>query len=273
MSEDPVNKRDRGAISPVELARSRRSRLYGNATVLFCLTAALCVISGPATASASLPPYDGDMTFPAIEGPSDPEEFSWEVQLGPGQTLEQVDDQHAEVYYEYEYHPSYGITAEAAHDAEGHAVPTSLVVSGGNVITLVVHHRDGNPAAGGAPFAYPVSAGSAFKITEGTVIVDGPPDEQELREARERIEKANSAAKMSAPSVRRAVRVLSRSCGKVKGIPVHAHLLRCRTARHVYRTDQAGNLPRGWVCSASLARCFRDEFGSPHFFWWKRTAY
>lgn len=65
----------------------------------------------------------------------------------------------------------------------------------------------------------------------------------------------------------------SRACGKVEGVPIHAHAISCRTARHVYRADQAGNLPHGWVCSASLARCYRGELGSAHYMWWRRTSY
>ena len=70
------------------------------------------------TTASAAPPYDGLMTFPAIHGSTDPEEYSWEVQLAPEQTLEQLDDQHAQVYYEYEHQPAFTITAEPAHDAD-----------------------------------------------------------------------------------------------------------------------------------------------------------
>ena len=127
------------------------------------------------------------MGFAAIDGPSDPEEFSWEVILGKNQELESIDDQHAAVYYTGEgHHQAFGITAVPAHDAEGSTVPTSLAVSAGNVITLTVHHRTGNPAAGGAPFVYPVEAGHGWEGGFHTEFVIGPPDEQEIREARER---------------------------------------------------------------------------------------
>ncbi|HEU5252076.1 MAG TPA: hypothetical protein VFU16_01965 [Solirubrobacterales bacterium] len=46
-----------------------------------------------------------------------------------------------------------------AHDAAGATVPTTLSVTQPNVITLTVHHRAGNPEAGGSPFVYPITAG------------------------------------------------------------------------------------------------------------------
>jgi hypothetical protein len=134
------------------------------------------------------------MWFPDIHGPGDAEEYSWEVTLGEGQSLKSVDSQEAEVVDE-DGTVAIHIQAESAHDADGTAVPTSLSVPAGNVLTLTVHHRAGNPTAGGAPFAYPVTAGPAFQIDKGTVIVQGPADERELQEARERIERENPAAK------------------------------------------------------------------------------
>jgi hypothetical protein len=65
----------------------------------------------------------------------------------------------------------------------------------------------------------------------------------------------------------------SRACGKVEGVPIHAPNLRCRVARHIYKADMAGNLPTGWTCSASLARCYRGEIGSAHYMWWRRSTY
>jgi hypothetical protein len=129
------------------------------------------------------------MGFPMINGPADPEEFSWEVVLDEGQELESIDDQHAQVYYTEGHHPAFGISAVAAHDADGSSVPTSLSVSGGDVITLTVHHRAGDPAKGGAPFDYPIIAGSGWEGGFQTVVVSGPPDEQELREQREERER------------------------------------------------------------------------------------
>jgi hypothetical protein len=161
---------------------------YSAAAVLIAVSA---VAAAPALAGAALPTYDGAVAFPNIKGPADPEEFSWEVTLGKGQELQQVDAQHAQVAYD-DGTIAATIDAERAHDAEGSEVPTSLAVSDGNVVTLTVHHRAGNSAADGAPFIYPVVGGPGFVIGPVEVVV-GPFDEQELREARERIERENRA--------------------------------------------------------------------------------
>jgi hypothetical protein len=63
----------------------------------------------------------------------------------------------------------------------------------------------------------------------------------------------------------------TRDCGKVAGVPLHAHDVSCRTARRVYRSDMSANLARGWSCSASLARCYDGE--SDEYIWWRRTTY
>lgn len=155
------------------------------------------LVIGPASASADppgLPVFDGAMTFAEIQGPSNPEEYSWEVILGEGQALELVDEQHAEVYYTEDHHPAYEITAESAHAADGSSVPTSLMVSGEDILTLVVHHHAGNPTAGGAPFVYPVVAGPGWEGGFEPVVIVGPPDEQELREAQERIAREKQEA-------------------------------------------------------------------------------
>jgi hypothetical protein len=96
--------------------------------------------------------------------------------LYEGQYLQQLDETHAGVFYE-EGHPAFSIEAVAAHAADGATVPTTLAVSQPNVITLTVHHRAGNPAAGGAPFDYPVIAGSGWEGGFQTHIVEGPPGE------------------------------------------------------------------------------------------------
>lgn len=150
------------------------------------LLLATLALGSAAAVADPLPPYDGAMTFPAIAGPSGPSEFSWEVQLGEGQALEQIDDRRARVYYTEDLATAFSILPKAAHDANGASVPTSLGVSGGNVITLFVPHQAGNPAAGGTPFEYPIVAGEGWEGGFKTEIVTGPKDEQELREERER---------------------------------------------------------------------------------------
>jgi hypothetical protein len=136
----------------------------------------ILAMAAPTGAAADLPTYDGGMTFQSIQGPDGPEEFSWEVNLYEGQYLQQLDETHAGVFYE-EGHPAFSIEAVAAHAADGATVPTTLAVSQPNVITLTVHHRAGNPAAGGAPFDYPVIAGSGWEGGFQTHIVEGPPGE------------------------------------------------------------------------------------------------
>jgi len=136
----------------------------------------MLVLAFAATAVAEpLPPYGGGMTFQSIQGPDGPEEYSWEVKLYEGQDLRQVDDRNAAVYYTESEHIAFSIQAVEAHDAIGTTVPTSLAVTQPNIITLTVRHRAGNPAAGGAPFDYPVSAGSGWEGGLQIHVVEGPP--------------------------------------------------------------------------------------------------
>lgn len=154
----------------------------------FVLLGVFVIGSASASAEPSAHPiFDGLMSLGPIHGPLDPEEYSWEVSLGEGQALQAVDDRHAEVYYTEDHQTAFSITATEAHDADGSTVPTSLGVSEGNVITLVVHHRAGNPVAGGVPFVYPVNPGPGWQGGFHTEVVVGPKDEQELREERERV--------------------------------------------------------------------------------------
>lgn len=141
------------------------------------IVAASMVAAAPVLAEPSLPTFDGGMVFSSIEGPTDPEEFSWEVTLDSDQELQQVDDQHAKVVYAGSGVTSFGITAQRAHDAVGSEVPTSLAVSDGNVLTLTVHHRAGNPATGGTPFVYPVIAGAGWEGGFETTQFTMPPPE------------------------------------------------------------------------------------------------
>lgn len=156
-------------------------------------------VPAPASAEPSLPTFDGVMSFPAIQGPLDPEEFSWEVELSDGQVLQLVDSQHAMVYYTEGQHPAFGIAVASAHDASGATVPTSLAVSGVNVVTLTVHHRAGNPLADGASFAYPVLPGSGWVVIDEGWIV-GAPLKESVDEILERIALANAAAQVASLS-------------------------------------------------------------------------
>jgi hypothetical protein len=128
-------------------------------------------------AALALPAFEGSQTFPAIQGPDGPEDYSWEVNLGEDQELRQIDETHAAVFSTDPENLVFQIKATEAHDAEGATVPTTVTVTQPNVITLTVHHRAGNPAAGGAPFHYPVTHGSGWEGGIQIHHVEGPPGE------------------------------------------------------------------------------------------------
>jgi hypothetical protein len=190
---------------------TRQRRTVAWVTLICAAIASLVVAVAPAAAesggAAELPVYDG-IGFPVIKGPGDPEEYSWRVELGPRQTLVGVDETEAEVRYE-DGLVAFTISSGPAHGANGATVPTSLLVSPGDVLTFIVHHQDGNPAAGGAPFDYPVTAGFGWEGGYSTEIVKGPPDEkeiaeelalaEEIRRAEQLIRDANPAAPTAGP--------------------------------------------------------------------------
>src|SRR3954454_16384526 len=129
-------------------------------SALIALFVAALALSAPAGACAEpLPVFTGSMDFGSLNGPEDPEEFSWEVKLGEEEALKEIDERHAGVYWE-DGTLAMQIEATPAHDADGTAVPTSLAVTQPNIITLAVHHRAGNLAANGAAFVYPVTRGA-----------------------------------------------------------------------------------------------------------------
>jgi hypothetical protein len=134
--------------------------------------------------TAPIREYDGVM-LSGITGPESPERFPLRVDLGRRQELRQVSSTEVQVVYS-DGTESFSITAEKAHAANGAKVPTTLEKTGEDVITLTVHHRAGNPAAGGAPFDYPITAGEGWEGEFHTEIVHGPPDDAELRAMRER---------------------------------------------------------------------------------------
>lgn len=169
-----------GGVGPLEAVKSG---------VIIAFVSVLCILAPPSTgtARAEFPSFDGTMTFPAIQDASDSEDYSWKVQLGEDQALELLDDKTAIVYYTENHALALTIFAGLAHDAIGTSVPTTLAVTGDDIITLTVHHRAGNPKAGGAPFDYPVVAGQGWEGgIQPPVIIQGPPDEAELRKRHER---------------------------------------------------------------------------------------
>jgi hypothetical protein len=136
---------------------------------------AFAVIAPEAAGAEALPPYDGLMSFQAIQGVDEPEEFSWELNLDEDEELRLIDETHAGVYWMETDTLAMSIVAQKAHDSEGSAVPTTIAVTQPNVITLTVHHRAGNPAAGGAAFDYPVVAGDGWEGGIQIHHVVGPP--------------------------------------------------------------------------------------------------
>jgi len=135
-------------------------------TVLLAVMA-ICAVIAPAAVAQSFPPYDGLQAFHAIEGPDGPEEFSWEVMLDEEDELRAIDDTHAGVFWVGTDTLAMSIVAQKAHDAEGATVPTTIAVVQPNILTLTVHHAAGNPAAGGAPFHYPVVPGAGWEGVSG----------------------------------------------------------------------------------------------------------
>jgi hypothetical protein len=124
----------------------------------------------------SCPPFEGGYMFTTIYGPEEPEDYCWEVTLNDGQELQQVDDQQIDVVSKTGA-AAWTINAAPAHDAEGATVPTTIAVTGEAEFTLTVHHRAGNPAAGGAPFLYPINSGKGWEGGFATVTVQMPPPE------------------------------------------------------------------------------------------------
>jgi hypothetical protein len=146
--------------------KGRIWRLLGVLSAVAMLGTALV-----ATAEADPPPPLGGSLFPELHGPADPEDYSWTVSLGPGQALEQVDDQEAVVEYN-DGTVAFRLHALPAHDAVGTSVPTTIATSKGDVVTETVHHRAGNPATGGTPFVYPIIGGAGWEGGLTTTIID-----------------------------------------------------------------------------------------------------
>jgi hypothetical protein len=123
--------------------------------------ATLCALVMAASATAEVPSYSGE--WPEITSPESPEDYTYRVELSPSQELVQLTP--TEVGVEY---PSYGVTsfilyAGEAHDSNGVSVPVTLAMTGADLVTRTVHHREGNPAAGFAPFQYPILQGPGWE--------------------------------------------------------------------------------------------------------------
>lgn len=248
-------KKIRVLVDEIEKFKVRRA---SKAALLVALVFTCVLAFGVSEVSASLPVYEGDMRFPAIYSPAEPEEFSWEVTLYEGEELRPIDDQEIGVYYS-EGPRAFAIQAEPAADAVGATVPTSIQVTGENIFTLTVHHREGNPAAGGAAFVYPITAGPGWEGGFVPTEIEGPPDETELREQREREEREEQekreerqAAEIAAQEQR--CRVPALRGATVAGARRRLHRANCRlgavtrssgvtrkTGRVVHQSEPAGS--------------------------------
>jgi len=136
----------------------------------------VAVANGAASVSANTnngvdsvirPIYDGAMTFQEIRAATSPEEYSWEVELASGQKLLALDSQTVELQYG-DGSRAMTISAETAHDATGTAVPTTLSLSAGRIITLTVAHHSGT-------FVYPILAGPSWEASYLPVVITDPP--------------------------------------------------------------------------------------------------
>jgi hypothetical protein len=197
------------------------------------------LVVGPPEALASLPVYEGLTTFPTIYSSAEPEEFSWEVTLYEEQELQQIDEQEIGVYYNSGPR-AFVIQAGAAHDADGATVPTTIQATGANTFTLTVHHREGNPAAGGAPFVYPVSYGPGWEggfVPVVTTIIEMPPGEKELREGEE---KRCRVPALRGATVAGARRRLRRAYCRLGAI-TKARGVTKKTGRVVHQSEPAGS--------------------------------
>lgn len=179
--------------------------------------------------TAGVRDYDGSM-FSRIPGPESPERYPLRVRLTARQELRQVSPTEVQVVY-VDGVEAFQITAEKAHDVAGTTVPTTLEKTGEEMITLTVHHRAGNSADGGAPFAYPITAGEGWEGGPSqTVFVHGPPDDAELRAMHER--EAEAAREHSPPADEPASPVHPTSCTvpSLHGLSLRAAKARLRSA-------------------------------------------
>lgn len=173
------------------MEKGRRQALAAAALVC-ALIASLVIAVAPAAAGApdSAPmrnESEGGLSIGEITGPEAPEEYPFLMhELNSEMRYRQVSDQVVVAEYFDAGIVAAEIDAPLEHDAVGSNVPTSLRLTEGNVITIVVPHRAGNPAAGGAPFVYPIVEGKGweggfrtFQVSlsepEGQLVAANPP--------------------------------------------------------------------------------------------------
>jgi hypothetical protein len=128
---------------------------------IFCaIVACLALAAAPAAAETGgeIPPYG---EWPSITGPEAPEEYVYRVHLYEQELVQATP---TEVFVKYVDGPTaFVLYAGEAHDVDGAAVPVTLTVTGPDLVARTIFHREGNPAAGGAPFAYPIVEGPGWE--------------------------------------------------------------------------------------------------------------
>lgn len=122
-----------------------------------------------APAAAEVPPYSGG--WPTITGPESPEDYTYRVELSPSQELMQLSPTEVGVEYS-DGVMSFILYAGEAHDSNGASVPVTLAMTGVDLVTRTIHHREGNPAASFAPFEYPVVSGPGWDGGYRTITVE-----------------------------------------------------------------------------------------------------
>jgi hypothetical protein len=225
------------------------------AACVCALLASLAVAVTPAAAeegnSAPLRPVsEGGLNIPVITGPTAPEEYPVQYEnLIQGVRFRQVSDQLIAVEYLGRGNAEWKIEAVPAYAADGAAVPTSLRLTEdekGYVVTMIVHHRAGNPAAGGAPFVYPIqgSAREGGTFTGAVEVKPTPAAEQtasapsssckvpalhglSLKAARARLRAAHCAlghVRLGAPMIDRTGKVVGQFRAPGTQLPADAHV-------------------------------------------------
>jgi hypothetical protein len=147
----------------------RLERPAAIAVLLLCaIVASLAVAPAPAAAEESDSAEirnlsDGGLDFPDITGPAAPEEYPFRLSEGNSEIrVRQIGDQEVIGEYIEGGYRAWTIAAEPAHDADGATVPTTVKLTEGDIVTLIVHYRAGNPAAAGAPFVFPIVGGPGW---------------------------------------------------------------------------------------------------------------
>lgn len=218
----------------------KRGGLAVIAACICALLASLAVAVAPAAAeegnSAPLRPVsEGGLNIPDITGPSAPEEYPVEYRnLISGVRFRQVNDQLIAVDYLGRENAG-KIEAVPAYAADGATVPTSIRLSEGEkgfVVTMIVHHRAGNPAAGGAPFVYPIKgSGQEGGSFIGAVEVKPTPAAEPAQPA---------APASSSPCMVPALRGLSLKGAKARLRAAHCALGKVRLGAPM--TDRTGKV-------------------------------